>query len=187
MALMFQHIRFQADSTCNVMLANSCCRLQKGESIPKHTHNFNPYSTSLYLSRYPFSLCNHSVPDLQLTASESHLSYPESHCRMPDLHLALPEWHLAASDLHLAGSELHLAGSELQVTRTDWQVTVAEWQVIPSVIIKQPKKCFIILLWLMPLLQTNSINETNLSRLDGSRNWAILFVQTVLHPRNLSL
>ena len=32
----------------------------------------------------------------------------------------------------------------------------------------------------MPLIQTNSINETNLSRLDGSRNWAILFVQSVL-------
>ena len=94
MALMFQHIRFQADSTCNVMWINSCCRLQKGESIPKHRHNFITYSTSLYLSHYPFSLCNRSVPKLQLNASESHLSYPELHCRMPDLHLAPPEWQV---------------------------------------------------------------------------------------------
>ncbi len=94
MALMFQHILFQADSTCNVMWINSSCRFQKGESIPKHILSFNPYSTSLYLSRNPFSLCNRSVPELQLNATESHLSYPESQDRMPDLHLAVQEWHL---------------------------------------------------------------------------------------------
>ena len=132
MVLMFQHIRFQADSTCNVIWINSCCRLQKGESIPKHTHNFITYSTSLYLSRYPFSLCNRSVPELQVTAAESHLSYTESQDKVPDLHLALPEWHLTPPEIYLSAPESHLAPPDCQVTVTDCYVTVADWHITPS-------------------------------------------------------